>query len=122
MSDICIELKRVNFAYDKNIQILKQVTFQIEAGESVGLIGANGVGKSSLLKLLVGLNGNYTGDIRVRGISVTNENLVKIREELGYVFQDSENQLFMSTVSEDIAFGPRNYNLPESEVRSKIIP
>ena len=120
MSDICIELKRVNFAYDKNIQILKQVTFQIEAGESVGLIGANGVGKSSLLKLLVGLNENYTGDIRVRGISVTNENLVKIREELGYVFQDSENQLFMSTVSEDIAFGPRNYNLPESEVRRRV--
>lgn len=120
MSDTCIELKQVDFAYDKNVQILKQVTMQIESGESVGLIGANGVGKSTLLKLLVGLNENYTGDIRVEGIPVSNQNLSAIREKTGYVFQDSENQLFMSTVSEDIAFGPRNYGLPESEVKKRV--
>ena len=93
---------------------------QIESGESVGLIGANGVGKSTLLKLLVGLNENYIGDIRVEGIPVSNQNLSAIREKTGYVFQDSENQLFMSTVSEDIAFGPRNYGLPESEVKKRV--
>lgn len=120
MSDTCIELKQVDFAYDKNIQILKQVTMQIEFGESVGLIGANGVGKSTLLKLLVGLNENYTGDIQVRGIPVVGQNLVEIRKKLGYVFQDSENQLFMSTVLEDVAFGPRNYGLPESEVKKRV--
>ena len=120
MSDTCIELKQVDFAYDKNIQILKQVTMQIEFGESVGLIGANGVGKSTLLKLLVGLNENYTGDIQVRGIPVVGQNLVEIRKKLGYVFQDSENQLFMSTVLEDVAFGPRNYGLPESEVEKRV--
>ena len=120
MNDTCIELKQVDFAYDKNVQILKQVTMQIESGESVGLIGANGVGKSTLLKLLVGLNENYIGDIRVEGIPVSNQNLSAIREKTGYVFQDSENQLFMSTVSEDIAFGPRNYGLPESEVKKRV--
>ena len=120
MSDTCIELKQVDFAYDKNIQILKQVTMQIKFGESVGLIGANGVGKSTLLKLLVGLNENYTGDIQVRGIPVVGQNLVEIRKKLGYVFQDSENQLFMSTVLEDVAFGPRNYGLPESEVKKRV--
>lgn len=120
MSDTCIELKQVDFAYDKNIQILKQVTMQIEFGESVGLIGANGVGKSTLLKLLVGLNENYTGDIQVRGIPVVGQNLVEIRKKLGYVFQDSENQLFMSTVLDDVAFGPRNYGLPESEVKKRV--
>lgn len=93
---------------------------QIEFGESVGLIGANGVGKSTLLKLLVGLNENYTGDIQVRGIPVVGQNLVEIRKKLGYVFQDSENQLFMSTVLEDVAFGPRNYGLPESEVKKRV--
>ena len=120
MSDTCIELKQVDFAYDKNIQILKQVTMQIEFGESVGLIGANGVGKSTLLKLLVGLNENYTGDIQVRGIPVVGQKLVEIRKKLGYVFQDSENQLFMSTVLEDVAFGPRNYGLSESEVKKRV--
>ena len=120
MSDTCIELKQVDFAYDKNIQILKQVTMQIEFGESVGLIGANGVGKSTLLKLLVGLNENYTGDIQVRGIPVVGQNLVEIRKKLGYVFQDSENQLFMSTVLEDVAFGPRNCGLSESEVKKRV--
>ena len=120
MSDTCIELKQVDFAYDKNVQILKQVTMQIEAGESVGLIGANGMGKSTLLKLLVGLNENYAGDIRVEGIPVLNQNLSAIREKTGYVFQDSENQLFMSTVSEDVAFGPRNYGLPEPEVEKRV--
>ena len=98
MSHVCMELKQVDFAYDKNIQILKQVTFQIEEGESVGLIGANGVGKSTLLKLIVGLNENYTGEIRVEGIPVSRQNLSAIREKIGYVFQDSENQLFMSNV------------------------
>lgn len=120
MSDMCIELEQVDFAYDKNIQILKQVTFQIEEGESVGLIGANGVGKSTLLKLIVGLNENYTGEIRVEGIPVSRQNLSAIREKIGYVFQDSENQLFMSNVYEDVAFGPRNYGLSEQDVERRV--
>lgn len=120
MSHVCMELKQVDFAYDKNIQILKQVTFQIEEGESVGLIGANGVGKSTLLKLIVGLNENYTGEIRVEGIPVSRQNLSAIREKIGYVFQDSENQLFMSNVYEDVAFGPRNYGLSEQDVEQRV--
>lgn len=120
MSDSCMELKQVDFAYDQNIQVLKQITFQVERGESVGLIGANGVGKSTLLKLMVGLNGNYTGEIRIGGMYVCPQNLSSVREKTGYVFQDSENQLFMSSVYEDVAFGPRNYGLSEDEVESRV--
>ena len=88
--------------------------------DSIGLIGANGVGKSTLLKLLVGLNLDYEGSIRVEEMPVVKEMLPKVREKIGYVFQDSDSQLFMSTVFEDVAFAPRNYGLPEKEVEKRV--
>ena len=89
-------------------------------GESIGLIGANGVGKSTFLKLLVGLNLDYTGTLSVANHPMNKENLNHIREHIGYVFQDSDNQLFMTTVEEDVAFGPRNYGLSEDEVEHRV--
>ena len=84
------------------------------------MIGANGVGKSTLLKMLVGLNLDYEGMIRVEGIPVKKDTLAEIRSKIGYVFQDSENQLFMNTVYEDVAFAPRNYGLSEHEVAERV--
>lgn len=96
--------------------LLKNLSFSIEDNETVGIIGANGVGKSTLLKLLVGLQTDYQGEIIMDGLPVTKKNLRKIREKVGYVFQDSDSQLFMATVYEDVAFAPRNYGLTEEEV------
>lgn len=115
-----IDVKNITFGYEKNKVILKNISFQACENESIGLVGANGVGKSTLLKLLVGLNLNFTGDIQINGISVQKETLPQIREKIGYVFQDSDSQLFMSTAYEDIAFAPRNYGLPESEVEKRV--
>ena len=81
----------------------------------VGLIGANGTGKSTLLKLLVGLNMDYSGTIQVGEYPVSKQYLPQIRTKLGYVFQDSDSQLFMSTVYEDVAFALRNYGLTADE-------
>ena len=120
MSHIKIELKEVSFEYEKEKRILDHITFTATERESVGVIGANGAGKSTLLKMLVGLNGGYTGSIRVEDIPVQKEMLAKIREKIGYVFQDSDSQLFMSTVYEDVAFAPRNYGLPEEEVARRV--
>lgn len=120
MSHIKIELQDVSFGYEKKQDILQNITFTVTEQESVGLIGANGTGKSTLLKLLVGLNAGYTGSIRIEDIPVQKEMLAKIREKIGYVFQDSDSQLFMSTAYEDIAFAPRNYGLSDMEVNRRV--
>lgn len=120
MSHIRINFEHVNYSYEKSVPILRDVTFSAHEHESIGLIGANGVGKSTLLKLLVGLNLGYEGTISVEGMKVEKQILPKIRERIGYVFQDSDSQLFMSTAYEDIAFGPRNYGLSEPEVQERV--
>ena len=84
------------------------------------MIGANGAGKSTLLKLLVGLCMPATGEIRIEEVPVRKDTLSIIREKIGYVFQDSDSQLFMSTVREDVAFAPVNYGLPEDEVARRV--
>lgn len=120
MSHIHINVENLSFAYEKEQPILKNITFDARENDSIGIIGANGVGKSTLLKLLVGLNLNYEGSIRVEDVPVQKNTLNIIRERIGYVFQDSDNQLFMTNVYEDIAFAPRNYGLPEEEVKKRV--
>lgn len=83
--------------------MLSDLSFTAAEGERIGLIGANGAGKSTLLKLMVGLLTDYEGDMRIGGVSVEKDSLADIRRRMGYVFQDSESQLFMSTVYEDVA-------------------
>lgn len=115
-----IELRNVSFAYEKKKNILTDLSFSVEEGESIGIIGANGVGKSTLLKLPVGLLMGFDGEIRVDNMPVKKENLPGIRAKIGYVFQDSDSQLFMSTAYEDIAFAPRNYGYSEEEVQKRV--
>lgn len=120
MSRAEIDVKDVTFGYEKGQEILKNITFHAGEADSIGLVGANGVGKSTFLKLLVGLNLGFSGSIQVEGIPVKKETLAQVREKIGYVFQDSDSQLFMATAFEDIAFAPRNYGLPEAEVRERV--
>ena len=120
MSHIHIDVENVSFGYEKDKEILSQISFHAAETDSIGIIGANGVGKSTLLKLLVGLYLDFEGSIRVEEIPVTKSTLSQIRSKIGYVFQDSESQLFMTTAYEDIAFAPRNYGLPENEVERRV--
>ncbi|NCC45089.1 MAG: ABC transporter ATP-binding protein, partial [Clostridia bacterium] len=106
--------------YEKGHEILDHISLHASETDSIGLVGANGVGKSTFLKLLVGLNLEFSGNIRVEEIPVQAKTLPQIREKIGYVFQDSDSQLFMSTAFEDIAFAPRNYGLPEDEVERRV--
>ena len=115
-----IEVENLSFAYPNGNHVLTDVSFHVAEGESVGLIGANGVGKSTLLKLFVGLIDGYQGKIRIDGLDVEKKNLAVIRKSAGYVFQDSDSQLFLSTVYEDVAFGPRNYGYSEEEVERHV--
>lgn len=119
MSHIHIDVTDVSFSYEGRQPILKNITFSAHENDAIGLIGANGVGKSTLLKLLVGIELTFTGSIRVEEIPLGKETVNKVREKIGYVFQDSDSQLFMTTVGEDVAFAPRNYGLPEDEVKRR---
>ena len=120
MSHIHINLEHVTFSYGKGQPVLNDLSLSAAEHDSIGIIGANGVGKSTLLKLLVGLEFPDQGEIRIEEIPLKKQTLQKIREKIGYVFQDSESQLFMTTVEEDVAFAPRNYGLPEEEVARRV--
>ena len=120
MSHIHIDVNDLTFSYNKNNQVLSGIDFHVSEDESVGIIGANGAGKSTFLKILVGLELNFGGEIRIEEMPLNKQLLPKIREKIGYVFQDSDSQLFMTTVEEDVAFAPRNYGLPEEEVERRV--
>ena len=120
MRQIQISMQDVSFGYERDRQILKRVSLEMGAQESIGIIGANGAGKSTLLKLLVGLYTGFEGRIRVAGIPVEKRTLPQIREKTGYVFQDSDSQLFMATVHDDVAFAPRSYGFSEGEVSRRV--
>lgn len=114
-----IEFDNVSFSYEKKTSVLKNLSFTINDGESVGLIGANGAGKSTIMKILLGLI-PCDGEVRVDGIPVKKENLPEIRRKLGFVLQNSDNQMFMPTVYEDMMFAPRNYGLSKEEAEEKV--
>ena len=114
MSQTVIECRDMSCYYEKTSPVLSHISFAIRAGESIGLIGANGSGKSTLFGALCGLI-SHEGVIEIAGLPVEKSRLAQIRSKLGYVMQDSDNQLFMPTVYDDIAFAPRNYGLsPEA--------
>lgn len=116
-----IELKDVSFSYNNKVQVLSNINLKVEDNESIGIIGANGVGKSTMLKLLVGLELGYQGDIIVNNLKVEKNNLSEIRKKIGYVFQDSDSQLFMPTIYEDVSFAPRNYGFSKEEIHTRTI-
>ena len=119
MSHIHIDIENLTFSYDGTKKVLDGITLHAAEHDAIGIIGANGVGKSTFLKLLVGLNLDFFGSVRIMEIPLEKKTLSAIRERIGFVFQDSDNQLFTSSVREDVAFAPRNYGLPEEEVERR---
>ena len=113
-----IEFRNVTFSYGE-APVVENLSFSIRKGETVGLIGANGAGKSTIMKLMLGLISG-SGEIRVDGLPITRENLPEIRKKIGFVLQDSDNQMFMPTVYEDMIFGPRNYGLSKEETEKRV--
>ncbi|MCU0691739.1 MAG: energy-coupling factor ABC transporter ATP-binding protein [Polyangiaceae bacterium] len=120
MSHHIVSMSGVGFDYPDGRQALRGVDFTIHHGESVGLIGANGAGKSTILLHLAGVYLPTTGEVRVGDWPVTRETLVEVRRRVGLVFQDPDDQLFMPTVWEDVAFGPMNQHLPANEVERRV--
>ena len=115
-----IQLDKVSFSYEPGRPILQDLSLHIHKGESVGLIGANGAGKSTILKLMLGLLTAQSGTVRVDGLDMNKENIATIRRKLGFVLQNSDNQLFMPTVEEDMMFAPLNYGMDREEAEKKV--
>ncbi|HEY9652705.1 MAG TPA: ATP-binding cassette domain-containing protein [Coleofasciculaceae cyanobacterium] len=116
-----ISIKHLSYTYPDGTQALREVNLSIEANERVALIGANGSGKSTLQLHLNGILLPQEGQVKVGQWLVIPENLPKIRNFVGLVFQNPDNQLFMPTVWEDVAFGPMNLGLRGKELKERVI-
>ena len=120
MSQHAVEVHNLFYAYPDGTEALKGVSFHVAPGEAVALVGANGAGKSTLLLHLNGYLPVAQGEVRIGDIPLTRETAGALRRAVGMVFQDPDDQLFMPTVAEDVAFGPLNLRLPPAEVEQRV--
>lgn len=114
-----LKIDNLSFSYDKNV-VLDNISFEVEKGEYVTLMGHNGSGKSTLAKLIMGLLENKNGSIYIDDIEMKESNINELRSKLGIVFQNPDNQFIGATVQDDIAFGLENH-LVKPEDMDKII-
>jgi cobalt/nickel transport system ATP-binding protein len=121
MSHHVIEARNLHYIYPDGTVGLNGVSFHIGHGESVALAGANGAGKSTLLMHLNGCLTATQGELRIGDYPVVAKNLKSVRRSVGMVFQDPDDQLFMPTVFDDVAFGPLNLGLPVEEVEFNVM-
>jgi cobalt/nickel transport system ATP-binding protein len=120
MSHHIVEVQDLKFSYPDNTNALQGISFRIEHGESIAIVGANGAGKSTLLLHLNGYLTPVEGTVRIGDYPLTKETVQDVRRTVGMVFQDPDDQLFMSTVFDDVAFGPLNLGLPTEEVKDRV--
>lgn len=114
--DKIIEIKDLSFEYEEGLKTIDHISFEIKKGDYVAILGHNGSGKSTIAKLLIGLLEKKSGTIIVNGIELNLENLYKVRDSIGIVFQNPDNQFIGATVRDDIAFGLENNCVPPQEM------
>lgn len=121
MSELALQVRDLLFAYPDGTQALFGVDLAIERGERVALLGPNGAGKTTLVLHLNGILPTQSGSVEVGGLPVRKETLAEIRRRVGVVFQDPDDQLFMPTVKEDVAFGPANLGIRGEELELRVL-
>lgn len=122
MTKLAVQIDQITFAYAEasDAPIFQQISLEIPQGQWVSVIGANGSGKSTLVKLLNGLLPLQQGQIHINGMPLAHETLYDIRQQIGFIFQNPENQFIGTTVEEDMAFGLENLALPREEMQQRI--
>jgi cobalt/nickel transport system ATP-binding protein len=114
-----IDIERLSFGYSENRMIFYNAYFRLFRGQKVGLVGPNGAGKTTFFHLIMGLLRPLSGDIKVLGrLRNSEDDFAEVREKIGLLFQDSDDQLFCPTVEEDIAFGPLNLGRSPEEAKA----
>lgn len=119
MTKKVIEIKNLSYSYPDGTPALKNIDLNVSEGDTLGIVGPNGAGKSTLLLHLNGIL-RANGNIRILDSEVSDKKLKLIRSKVGMVFQDPDNQLFMPTVFEDVAFGPLNMGFSKNEVKEAV--
>jgi cobalt/nickel transport system ATP-binding protein len=120
MSRPSLEVADLSFSYPDGHEALRNVDLHVHHGERVALLGPNGAGKTTLLLHLNGILRPSSGRVTVAGIDVTDESAFEVRRRVGLVFQDPDDQLFMPSVEEDVAFGPANYGVEGRVLESRV--
>ena len=115
-----VEIKNISFSYSKDEPILKHVSLNIHEGTYTSIIGHNGSGKSTLAKLIIGLLAPADGEIYIDGELLTHKNVRQLRQKIGLVFQNPDNQFIGATVEDDIAFGLENRKVPHEKMQEVI--
>ena len=115
-----IEVNNLVFSYDKKINVIDGVSFCVESGKYISIIGHNGSGKSTFAKLLIGLLEAQSGEIKAFGLDMNSKNVHEIRRKIGIVFQNPDNQFVGTTVRDDIAFGLENRCVPSEQMEGII--
>jgi cobalt/nickel transport system ATP-binding protein len=115
-----IEVSHLDYRYPDGTQALDDVSFLIEHGRRVALLGPNGAGKSTLIGHLNGITLAQSGQVAIEEVPVTAETVHDVRTRVGVVFQDPDNMLFMTSIGDDIAFGPLNMRLADEEVARRV--
>jgi cobalt/nickel transport system ATP-binding protein len=106
-----VVVQNLVYAYSQGEPVLRGISFTLNAGDRVALMGPTGSGKSTLLENLIGLKQPQGGKILINGIPLEPKTLPQVRRQIGFGFQDANDQLFMPTILEDVTFGPRNYGV-----------
>ncbi|MBC6430213.1 ABC transporter ATP-binding protein [Nostoc sp. HG1] len=114
-----VEVENLAYAYSHHEPVLQEISFTLNPGDRVALMGATGSGKSTLLENLIGLKQPQSGKITINGIPVEPKTLAQVRRQIGFSFQDANDQLFMPTILEDITFGPRNYGMSPAKASDR---
>lgn len=121
MSTPVLDVRGLAYAYPDGHQALYGVDLHVHQGERVALLGPNGAGKTTLVLHLNGILTAGAGAVSVSGMSVVKENLQEIRRRVGVVFQDPDDQLFMPTVRDDVAFGPSNLGVKGAALEHRVM-
>jgi cobalt/nickel transport system ATP-binding protein len=120
MSHHIVEFRDVHFTYPDGTEALTDIAFRITHGESVGIIGSNGAGKSTIILHMNGCLMPTRGMVMIGDLLLDKKSLIEIRKKVGVVFQSPDDQLFMPTVFDDVAFGPLNLGLTEDMVKTRV--
>ncbi|MEX2279828.1 MAG: ABC transporter ATP-binding protein [Acidimicrobiia bacterium] len=115
-----LEVRDLRFSYPDGTEVLRGVDLEIGAGERVALLGPNGAGKTTFVLHLIGILQGGSGKVAIDGIELTDESVRDVRARVGFVFQDPDDQLFMPTVRQDVAFGPANFGLRGEELEVRV--
>lgn len=114
-----LTINNVTVEYPDGTKAINNLSLNVKSGEKLALIGANGAGKSTLMLAIEGIL-DSTGEIKIDDLVVDSKNIVKVRQQVGVLFQNPDDQLFMATIYDDIAFGPRNAGLDEESVKYRV--